>query len=74
MDNKRDALIVFRGNRSQAEMAKLYGVTQQSWSLWERGKNTPSPALMKKLEVDIGIPMEDIFFDVFNIKPLQSES
>lgn len=65
MDKKRESLIVFRGNRSQTEMAKLYGVTQQSWSLWERGKNTPSHAIMKKLETDIGTPMEEIFSDVF---------
>ena len=63
---KREQLISFRGNRTQTEMANIYGVTQQAWSMWERGENTPSPAIMKKLEEDIGTPMEDIFFDVFN--------
>ena len=63
---KREHLIAFRGKRTQAEMASQYGVTQQSWSLWERGENTPSLPIMKQLEDDIGIPMEDIFFDVFN--------
>ena len=67
---KREHLILFRGNRTQTEMANLYGVTQQSWSMWERGENTPSLPIMKKLEDDIGIPMEEIFFDVFNDKKL----
>lgn len=65
---KREQLISFRGMRTQAEMANLYGVTQQAWSMWERGENTPSLPVMKKLEEDIGIPMEDIFFDSFNNK------
>ena len=63
---KREKLISFRGNRTQTEMANSYGVTQQAWSMWERGENTPSLPIMKKLEDDIGIPMEAIFFDVFN--------
>ena len=62
---KREQLILFRGTRSQTEMANIYGVTQQAWSMWERGENTPIPAIMKKLEDDIGVPMEQIFPDVF---------
>ena len=39
MDNqKREALIEFRGDRSQAEMAEEYGVSQQAWSKYEREK------------------------------------
>ena len=63
---KREELIKFRGDRSQAEMADIYGVTQQAWSMWERGEKTPSLPTMKKLENDIKIPMEVIFFDAFN--------
>ena len=63
---KREQLISFRGTRTQTEMANIYGVTQQAWSMWERGENTPSPTIMKRLEEDIGIPMEVIFFDAFN--------
>ena len=63
---KREKLTSFRGDRTQAEMAKIYGVSQQTWSMWERGENTPSLPIMKKLADDIGLPMEEIFFDSFN--------
>ena len=59
---KRQILIDFRGNRNQTEMAKIYGVSQQLWSRWENGTSTPLPHLMKRLENDIKIPMEEIFF------------
>ncbi len=63
---RRERLIKYRGNRTQKEMAENYGVTQQAWNRWELGHTTPTPYLMKKLEVDSGIPMEELFFDRFN--------
>ena len=63
---KRPLLIEFRGERSQTEMAKMYGVSQQIWSRWENGTQKPKTITMKQLENDIGKPMEEIFFDVFN--------
>ncbi len=63
---KREALISYRGDRSQAEMSKQYGVSQQLWSCWETGISAPSIALIKKLEEDSGTPMEELFFDLFN--------
>ena len=63
---KRPLLIDFRGKNNQSEMASRYGVSQQLWSCWENGVSTPTPYLMKRLEKDIGKPMEEIFFDVFN--------
>lgn len=69
-DTMRQKLVEFRGQRSQQEMAKLYGVTQQAWSGWETGTITPSVIFMKRLEIDSGVPMEDIFFDVFDKKNL----
>ena len=63
---KRQKLIDFRGEKTQAEMANNYGVSQQLWSAWEIGTSTPQPHIMKRLENDVGVPMEDIFFDVFN--------
>ena len=65
---RRELLIEFRGTRSQTEMARLYGVSQQAWSMWERGENIPSLLTMKQLECDIGKSMEEIFFDYFNNK------
>ena len=63
---KRKPLINFRGKRSQAEMARLYDVTQQTWSYWENGVSAPSIAMMQKLEKDSGVPMQVLFYDVFN--------
>ena len=63
---KREKLIEYRGKRSQADIAITYGVTQQAWNCWELGTKTLRPYLMKKLEVDSGIPMEELFADVFN--------
>ena len=63
---KRELLKKFRGKNTQADMAKRYNVTQQVWSRWENGIQKPKTLTMKKLETDIGSPMEEIFFDVFN--------
>ena len=59
----RDKLIKYRGKRSQEEMAKMYGVSQQAWSKYENGTAVPSPSIMLRIERDSGIKMEDIFFD-----------
>jgi transcriptional regulator with XRE-family HTH domain len=61
----RDKLIKYRGKRSQEEMAKMYGVSQQAWSKYENGTAVPSPSIMLRIERDSGIKMEDIFFDKF---------
>jgi transcriptional regulator with XRE-family HTH domain len=66
----RTKLVEFRGERSQDEMGSVYGVTQQSWSYWERGIKTPSPTIMKRIATDSGVSMEIIFFDVFNNRKL----
>lgn len=62
----RQHLIKFRADRTQTEVAKKYGVTQQAWSKWEKGIDAPKPHIMKQLEIDTQIPMEELFFDVFN--------
>ena len=66
----RERLIKFRGERSQGLMARLYGVTQQAWSLWEKGLSKPNIIIMKRLEQDSGFPMEELFPDVFNKETL----
>ena len=63
---KRDLLVAFRGIRTQKEMGAKYGVAQQVWGRWENGTAKPRVEVMKKLEEDIGKPMEYIFFDIFN--------
>ncbi len=63
---KRQKLIDFRGDNSQAAMGERYGVTQQAWANWENGVGLPTVDKMKRLEDDSGIPMEVLFFDAFN--------
>ena len=59
-------LIRYRGARSQVIMANIYGVTQQAWSKWENETSAPSPAVMKQIEIDSRITMEELFPDLFN--------
>lgn len=62
---KRQILIDHRGDRSQKDMAKLYNVTQQAYNKWEIGRSTPTHDKMRRIAIDIGRPMEEIFSDVF---------
>lgn len=68
----RDKLVEYRGERTQAQMAKKYGVTQQAWNRWEKGDCKPNVVIMRKIEIDSGVPMEALFFDVFNNKMLST--
>lgn len=63
---KRPKLVEYRNGRPQSVLADIYGVTQQTWSMWEKGAWKPNVVTMKKLETDSGIPMEELFADVFN--------
>jgi transcriptional regulator with XRE-family HTH domain len=63
---RREKLIEYRGKRTQAYMAGKYGVSQQAWCKWENGESKPGVVIMKQMEIDSGIPMETLFFDVFN--------
>ena len=58
----RKVLIAYRGKKSQKEMARRYGVSQQTWSFWESGKATPRLAMMKRIADDIKKPIEKVFF------------
>lgn len=66
----RSKLIAYRGNRSQAEMAKLYKVTQQSWSNWENGHGIPRSKTMFQIAKDAGLSIEELFFDDKNKQTL----
>lgn len=63
---KRTALISYRGERSQVEMAKKYGVSQALWSNWENGTKTPRVRMMFRLAEDSSIPVKELFYDIFN--------
>ena len=62
----RHNLIKYRGDRSQKEMAVKYNVTQQAWSNWENGHDTPRPTTMLQIAQDSGESIESIFFDQEN--------
>lgn len=65
---KKNLLQVLRGENSQADMASVYGVTQQTWYSWESGRTVPNNEIMLRMENDFAIPMEVIFFASFNYK------
>ena len=65
---KKNLLKLLRGQKSQAEMAKQYGVTQSCWHSWEVGRTRPDSQTMLKMENEFQIPMEIIFFDTFHYK------
>ena len=56
---------ILRGKNSQADMAEKYGVSQQTWSSWEKGRTIPDNEIMLSMENDFNIPMEVIFFGSF---------
>ena len=58
----REALVNFRGDRTQKEMADRYGVNQQTWSQWELGNSTPSAKNMIKIAKDAGRTVDELFF------------
>ena len=58
---KKNLLKTLRGNKSQLEIAKEYGVSQQCWQSWETGRTVPDNATMLRMENNFGVPMEHIF-------------
>ncbi len=62
----RNNLIKARGKRTQSEIANLCGVEQQTYSHWERGRSKPSIEKMLLIEKILGVPKEELFFDIFN--------
>ena len=65
---KNNLLKDLRGTKSQTEIAKKYGVSQQCWQSWEVGRTVPDNATMLQMEKNFNVPMEVIFFDSFNYK------
>lgn len=65
---KVNLLGILRGEKSQNDMALKYGVSQQTWSSWEKGRTIPDNRTMLLMEFDFKIPMEVIFFESFNYK------
>ncbi|KOV62866.1 helix-turn-helix domain-containing protein [Streptomyces sp. MMG1121] len=51
------------GNRSQAAIAGLCGITERYLSLIETGKKTPSPDVLARLARELGVPMSALLSD-----------
>lgn len=66
----KNLLSLIRGENPQSKYADMFGVTQACWWSWESGRTVPSPKTMLKMEHKFGIPMEQIFFEVFNYSDL----
>ena len=61
----RKKLIELRGNKSQEEVSKEIGITQQFLSAIEKGERNPSIKIMKKFEIYYQKSMLDLFEDIF---------
>ena len=66
----RHNLIKYRSSRSQGEMAQKHNVTQQAWSNWENGYDTPRPTTMLQISKDAGMSIETLFFEENNNEKL----
>lgn len=59
----RISLVRLRGNRTQNEMAQVYGTSQQNWFHWETGVSRPRDySLMERIARDADSTVGEIFF------------
>lgn len=61
----RSKLISLRGNKTQEQVANKIGISQKHLSAIETGFRNPSISIMKKLEQYYGVPMVELFPDIF---------
>lgn len=64
MSNKREKLIILRGEKSRREIAAILEITPQMLGAIERGSRTPSLNLAKKIADLYNKPIDDIFFNL----------
>lgn len=64
----KNLLSTIRQDKTQAEIAAVYGVSQQAWSSWESGRTVPDLNIMLQMEQSTGIPMEEIFLKLLTTK------
>jgi len=63
MSTVREKIVKLRGEKSQADMAKIYETSQQNWFNWENGVSRPRDySLMEKIANDAGGTVSEIFF------------
>ena len=64
----REIMIEIRGKRSQLEMAKLLGISQQQYSNIEQGKRGIKPKYFKIFEVVFNEDIHKLAPDIFLAK------
>lgn len=63
---KREEMIRLRGDKSQKEIAKLLGITQQHYSLIENGKRGINPKYFERFEEVFKENIHRMAPDIFN--------
>ncbi len=58
-----ERLVSLRGERTQSEVAKALGITQEAMSYYENGKRIPSDEVKIKLAEYYGTSVQSIFFE-----------
>ncbi|MEQ7217183.1 helix-turn-helix transcriptional regulator [Vagococcus fluvialis] len=53
---------------SQIDIADRLFVTQQSISSWEIGRTVPKPYQMKQLSEILEVSIDELFYEIFNMK------
>ena len=56
-------LIMLRGKRTQAEVAKAINISQSSYAMYETGKRVPSDEVKIALANYYGRTVQEIFFE-----------
>lgn len=59
---------------SQAQTAKLVGVSESTWINWEQQKTFPNVIYIEKIQEVFGVSYDDIIFlSPITVKPLKSK-
>lgn len=75
-NTRRELLISLREQFgwTQREVADKLGISTSRYGMYELGKRTPAPHVMKAIADLFGRPMTELFFDAFNHKPLSQQN
>ena len=68
MEFEPNLLSLLRGQKSQHEMAKKFGVSHHRKKKREKGRTVPNAKVLLEMERIFKIPMEVIFYKNFNYK------
>lgn len=57
-----EKLTILRGERTQAEIAQIIGVSKSSWAMYERNERIPRDEIKIRIARFFGRSVQDIFF------------